>query len=157
MEVYCKECFGFVGHVAVKTLEKTILCINTSLTYSVCMCKKKFFLYFTCNFNSVTCTMQTSYYSSFKAFSHTAKYDEAISDYFRKQYSHGVSHIPLRYGMNPHQKPAQLFTLEPKLPVSVLNGSPGFINLCDAFNSWQLVRVSLQVTVTTCILIVLER
>lgn len=119
------------------------------------MCKKKFFMYFTCNFNSVTCTMQTSYYSSFKAFSHTAKYDEAISDYFRKQYSHGVSHIPLRYGMNPHQKPAQLFTLEPKLPVNVLNGSPGFINLCDAFNSWQLVRVSLQVTVT--IIIVLER
>ncbi|XP_078378364.1 bifunctional purine biosynthesis protein ATIC-like [Oculina patagonica] len=75
-----------------------------------------------------------------KAFSHTASYDETISDYFRKQYSHGVSHIPLRYGMNPHQKPAQLFTSEPKLPVNVLNGSPGFINLCDAFNSWQLVR-----------------
>lgn len=75
-----------------------------------------------------------------KAFSHTAKYDEAISDYFRKQYSHGVSHIPLRYGMNPHQKPAQLFTTGPKLPVNVLNGSPGFINLCDALNSWQLVR-----------------
>jgi len=88
--------------------------------------------------------MQTSYHSLFKAFSHTAKYDEAISDYFRKQYSHGVSHIPLRYGMNPHQKPAQLFTTEPKLPVNVLNGSPGFINLCDAFNSWQLVRVSLK-------------
>ena len=85
-------------------------------------------------------------YYLFKAFSHTAKYDEAISDYFRKQYSQGVSHIPLRYGMNPHQKPAQLFTTEPKLPVNVLNGSPGFINLCDAFNSWQLVRVSLQVT-----------
>ncbi|CAH3180450.1 unnamed protein product [Porites lobata] len=75
-----------------------------------------------------------------KAFSHTAAYDEAISDYFRKKYSEGVSHIPLRYGMNPHQKPAQLFTSEPKLPVNILNGSPGFINLCDAFNSWQLVR-----------------
>lgn len=95
--------------------------------------------------------MQTSYHYLFKAFSHTAKYDEAISDYFRKQYSHGVSHIPLRYGMNPHQKPAQLFTTGPKLPVNVLNGSPGFINLCDALNSWQLVRVSLQVTLLTII------
>ncbi|PFX26852.1 bifunctional purine biosynthesis protein PURH-like isoform X2 [Stylophora pistillata] len=75
-----------------------------------------------------------------KAFSHTASYDKAISDYFRKQYSVEVSHIPLRYGMNPHQKPAQLFTSEAKLPVNVLNGSPGFINLCDALNSWQLVR-----------------
>lgn len=44
--------------------------------------------------------------------------------------------------MNPHQKPAQLFTSETKLPVNVLNGSPGFINLCDALNSWQLVQVS---------------
>ncbi|KAK3734819.1 hypothetical protein QZH41_009692 [Actinostola sp. cb2023] len=75
-----------------------------------------------------------------KAFNHTASYDLAISDYFRKQFSEGVSHIPLRYGMNPHQKPAQLCTMEPQLPVKVVNGSPGFINLCDAFNSWQLVR-----------------
>ena len=80
----------------------------------------------------------------FQAFSHTAAYDEAISDYFRKKYSEGVSHIPLRYGINPHQKPAELFTSEPKLPVNILNGSPGFIDLCDAFNSWQLVRVSFQ-------------
>ncbi|XP_031570287.1 bifunctional purine biosynthesis protein PURH-like [Actinia tenebrosa] len=75
-----------------------------------------------------------------KAFNHTASYDLAISDYFRKEFSEGVSHIPLRYGMNPHQKPAQLYTMEPQLPVKVVNGSPGFINLCDAFNSWQLVK-----------------
>lgn len=42
--------------------------------------------------------------------------------------------------MNPHQKPAQLFTTLSKLPVQVVNGSPGFINLCDAFNGWQLVK-----------------
>ena len=76
-----------------------------------------------------------------QAFTHTAEYDNAISDYFRKQYSAGVSHIPLRYGMNPHQTPAQLYTTDPQLPVKVVNGSPGFINLCDAFNSWQLVKV----------------
>jgi len=75
-----------------------------------------------------------------KAFTHTAQYDTAISDYFRKEYSKGVSQLPLRYGMNPHQTPAQLYTLRPQLPLSVLNGSPGFINLCDALNAWQLVR-----------------
>ncbi|XP_041372101.1 bifunctional purine biosynthesis protein ATIC-like [Gigantopelta aegis] len=75
-----------------------------------------------------------------KAFNHTADYDAAISDYFRRQYSKGVSHLPLRYGANPHQKPAQLYTTRPQLPVKVLNGSPGFINLCDSLNGWQLVR-----------------
>ncbi|XP_033105701.1 bifunctional purine biosynthesis protein PURH-like [Anneissia japonica] len=75
-----------------------------------------------------------------KAFNHTALYDNAISDYFRREYCGGVSQMPLRYGMNPHQKPAQLFTFEPQLPVKVLNGAPGFINICDAFNAWQLVK-----------------
>lgn len=75
-----------------------------------------------------------------KAFTHTAQYDDAISDYFRKQYSANDSQLTLRYGMNPHQKPAQLFTTLEKLPLSVVNGSPGFINLCDALNAWQLVR-----------------
>lgn len=74
-----------------------------------------------------------------KAFTHTSEYDVAISDYFRKQYS-GESQMTLRYGMNPHQKPAQLFTTLKKLPLVVINGSPGFINLCDALNGWQLVR-----------------
>lgn len=75
-----------------------------------------------------------------KAFTHTAEYDNAISDYFRRQYSAGVSQIPLRYGMNPHQKPAQIFTTLSELPLKVVNGSPGFINLCDALNGWQLVK-----------------
>ena len=68
-------------------------------------------------------------------------YDMAISDYFRKSFSPD-SHLKLRYGMNPHQQPAQLFTTLEKLPLKVLNGSPGFINLCDALNAWQLVLVS---------------
>lgn len=75
-----------------------------------------------------------------KAFTHTAQYDEAISDYFRKQYSAGESQLTLRYGMNPHQAPAQLFTTLEKLPLRVVNGSPGFINLCDALNGYQLVK-----------------
>lgn len=85
-------------------------------------------------------TEQTRQTLALKAFTHTAQYDEAISDYFRKQYSAGESQLTLRYGMNPHQKPAQLFTTLEKLPLRVVNGSPGFINLCDALNGWQLVK-----------------
>jgi phosphoribosylaminoimidazolecarboxamide formyltransferase/IMP cyclohydrolase len=42
--------------------------------------------------------------------------------------------------MNPHQKPAQIFTILDELPLKVINGSPGFINLCDALNGYQLVK-----------------
>lgn len=75
-----------------------------------------------------------------KAFEHTAEYDSAISDFFRKQYSENISQLPLRYGANPHQKPAQAFVAEGELPFKVLNGSPGYINLLDALNSWPLVK-----------------
>ncbi|KAM9454378.1 bifunctional purine biosynthesis protein ATIC [Clarias gariepinus] len=75
-----------------------------------------------------------------KAFTHTAQYDDAIADYFRREFSSGVSQLSLRYGMNPHQSPAQIYTLRPALPIKVLNGAPGFINLCDALNAWQLVK-----------------
>ncbi|XP_053141431.1 bifunctional purine biosynthesis protein ATIC [Hemicordylus capensis] len=91
-------------------------------------------------FSNKDTTLETRRQLALKAFTHTAQYDMAISDYFRKEYSKGVSQLPLRYGMNPHQTPAQLYTLRPKLPLSVLNGSPGFINLCDALNAWQLVK-----------------
>ena len=48
--------------------------------------------------------------------------------------------MELRYGLNPHQKPALATGIEGSLPFRVLNGAPGFINLLDALNSWQLVR-----------------
>jgi phosphoribosylaminoimidazolecarboxamide formyltransferase / IMP cyclohydrolase len=49
--------------------------------------------------------------------------------------------IELRYGMNPHQKQARVFMQDGSaLPLTVLNGAPGYINLLDALNSWQLVR-----------------
>src|ERR1700716_3372918 len=47
--------------------------------------------------------------------------------------------IELRYGINPHQVPASVFA-DGGLPFTVLNGAPGYINLLDALNSWQLVR-----------------
>ena len=76
-----------------------------------------------------------------KAFEHTADYDTAISDFFRKQYSENKTQLALRYGANPHQKPAQAFVaLREELPFKVLCGSPGYINLLDALNSWPFVK-----------------
>ena len=48
--------------------------------------------------------------------------------------------LELRYGMNPHQAPAMVRCKEGELPFEILNGSPGFINLLDALNAWQLVK-----------------
>lgn len=48
--------------------------------------------------------------------------------------------IILRYGCNPHQTPARIYSQERRLPITVLNGTPGYINLLDALNSWQLVK-----------------
>ena len=48
--------------------------------------------------------------------------------------------IALRYGCNPHQTPARVSVKEGDLPLQVLNSAPGYINLLDALNSWQLVR-----------------
>jgi phosphoribosylaminoimidazolecarboxamide formyltransferase/IMP cyclohydrolase len=48
--------------------------------------------------------------------------------------------LQLRYGINPHQVPARVFKSDGPLPFDVLNGAPGYINLLDALNSWQLVR-----------------
>ena len=49
-----------------------------------------------------------------------------------------ANELELKYGCNPNQKPARIFMKEDELPIEVLNGRPGYINLLDAFNSWQL-------------------
>jgi phosphoribosylaminoimidazolecarboxamide formyltransferase/IMP cyclohydrolase len=48
--------------------------------------------------------------------------------------------LKLRYGCNPHQAPARVYVETGILPFNVLNGAPGYINLLDALNSWQLVK-----------------
>jgi phosphoribosylaminoimidazolecarboxamide formyltransferase/IMP cyclohydrolase len=48
--------------------------------------------------------------------------------------------IPLRYGINPHQQPASIILDELSPNLEVLNGSPGYINILDALNGWQLVK-----------------
>ena len=52
-----------------------------------------------------------------------------------------MKELELKYGCNPNQKPAKVFMKDGgDLPISVLNGRPGYINLLDAMNSWQLVK-----------------
>ncbi len=51
-----------------------------------------------------------------------------------------MTELELKYGCNPNQKPSRIFMKSGELPITVLNGKPGYINLLDAFNSWQLVR-----------------
>ena len=48
--------------------------------------------------------------------------------------------LELKYGCNPNQKPARVYMEDGDLPVTVLNGKPGYINLLDALNGWQLVK-----------------
>ena len=57
-----------------------------------------------------------------------------------------MTEMELKYGCNPNQKPSRIFMREGELPITVLNGKPGYINLLDAFNSWQLVRELKQAT-----------
>ena len=57
-----------------------------------------------------------------------------------------MTELELKYGCNPNQKPARIFMREGQLPVTVVNGRPGYINFLDAFNAWQLVRELKQAT-----------
>ena len=58
-----------------------------------------------------------------------------------RQYHYlNMKELELKYGCNPNQKPSRIFMEgDRELPITVLNGRPGYINLLDAFNSWQLV------------------
>ena len=52
-----------------------------------------------------------------------------------------MNELELKYGCNPNQKPSKVFMQDGSdLPFTVLNGKPGYINLLDALNSWQLVK-----------------
>ena len=52
-----------------------------------------------------------------------------------------MNEYQLKYGCNPNQKPSRVFMKDGSdLPIEILNGRAGYINLLDAFNGWQLVR-----------------
>ena len=58
-----------------------------------------------------------------------------------------MKELELKYGCNPNQKPASISVSDGRdLPIEILGGKPGYINLLDAFNSWQLVRELKQAT-----------
>lgn len=57
-----------------------------------------------------------------------------------------MKELALKYGCNPNQKPSRIYMVEGELPLTVLNGRPGYINFLDALNSWQLVRELKQAT-----------
>jgi phosphoribosylaminoimidazolecarboxamide formyltransferase/IMP cyclohydrolase len=83
-----------------------------------------------------------------QAFALSAAYDSAISSWFAGQLAADAPvtarvykpEFPLKYGCNPYQKPALISSrLGSNLPFDVKNGVPGYINLLDAANAWQLV------------------
>ncbi len=51
-----------------------------------------------------------------------------------------MKELILKYGCNPNQKPSRVFIEDGELPIEILSGRPGYINLLDALNSWQLVK-----------------
>ena len=58
-----------------------------------------------------------------------------------------MKELELKYGCNPNQKPSKIFMKDgSELPITVLNGKPGYINFLDAFNGWQLVKELKQAT-----------
>ncbi|MDO8586848.1 MAG: bifunctional phosphoribosylaminoimidazolecarboxamide formyltransferase/IMP cyclohydrolase [Armatimonadota bacterium] len=88
---------------------------------------------------------------STKAYAHTSAYDRMITSYLAPKFAPDVA-VPeeidrrpkkvqeLRYGINPNQKPARLVFTDASPEIEVLNGAPGYINMLDALNAWQLVR-----------------
>jgi len=91
-----------------------------------------------------------------RAFALSASYDSTIASYFSDQLATESTtttssspvnariyqpQFSLKYGCNPHQKPAKISSiLNTPLPFTILNGIPGYINLLDAANAWQLVK-----------------
>ncbi len=72
-----------------------------------------------------------------KAFTHTADYDTAISGYFRSVYA-PQQQMTLRYGVNPHQKPAEVFTTHVDLP---FKGALSFLASTDVSSPFWIPRL----------------
>mmetsp|Transcript_26695 Transcript_26695/g.30547 ORF Transcript_26695/g.30547 Transcript_26695/m.30547 type:complete len:638 (+) Transcript_26695:98-2011(+) len=111
--------------------------------------------------NSGATTLKTRKSYAAQAFALSATYDSMIASYFASQLAKEEEEtktaalskvvVPrvyqpeflLKYGCNPYQKPASILSLSSgnnnQLPFEVLNGTPGYINLLDASNAWQLV------------------
>ena len=77
-----------------------------------------------------------------KGFDFISNYDIDISNKYSydNYYKIYKRELKLRYGCNPYQDMAYCCSINDKFPIQILNGKPGYINLLDAFNSWQLVK-----------------
>ena len=93
-------------------------------------------------------------YLAAKAFNHTHNYDLMISQHLGSKAPTLTHHLyrtyqpafSFKYGCNPHQGSSGLAIIgSKKSPIKVLNGEPGFINMLDALNSWQLVSEASQI------------
>ena len=73
-----------------------------------------------CRSDTLDTCLETRKELALKAFTHTADYDDAISKYLRAEFAADKAMLTLRYGMNPHQKPAQLYTTGQQLPLTGL-------------------------------------
>jgi phosphoribosylaminoimidazolecarboxamide formyltransferase/IMP cyclohydrolase len=100
--------------------------------------------------NDGNTTMATRKKLAAMAYARTAEYDAAVSSYFAAQLGETTcggsvtraytKQLDLKYGCNPHQGDAAIFSVGGgALPFSVVNGKPGYINLLDALNAFQLV------------------
>ena len=77
------------------------------------------------------------------AFKYIASYDMDIGMYFDNNtvYRTFTKQIPLKYGLNPYQENANILSINNNdLPFTLLNGNPGYINVIDAVQSWNLVH-----------------
>ncbi|TMS37806.1 hypothetical protein L596_004664 [Steinernema carpocapsae] len=81
------------------------------------------------------------------AFDHTGSYDESVGGFMRRQFRTNGSERCLQlnnYGnghnIHSNKEDSHLYTLQEQMPIKVLNGSPGYINILDALNAWQLVK-----------------
>ena len=95
-----------------------------------------------------------NYYYAQEAINHIMKYDIAINNWFNDETKIGVSYDYLKkmkYGLNPYMKPAAVYLQnDQKPPYTIINGSPGYINLLDANNAIRLVLEVQQVLGTHC-------
>ena len=106
------------------------------------------------NFNSIEINDRFKYAK--KAFHHATNYDIWISNYFNNL-DNDFNNVfrsytcvnNFKYGCNPHQNNANLYTLDEESPITIINGNLGYINMIDALHSWQLVK-ELSSSLNTC-------
>ena len=65
-------------------------------------------------------------------------WNKACKSIYIKEYN--MKELELKYGCNPNQKPSRVFMKDGELPITVVNGRPGYINLLDALTAGSLLR-----------------